>query len=132
MLVHVLKALGADPAYFVGGELPGAGPGGEPANAGWGSGEWVVAEADESDGSFLDLRPEVALVTNVELDHHSRWGSRAELVDAFRRFAAPASGLALLASAELDPIAAPGRTGGDRRVIRSSSPASTPTRRPGR
>ena len=66
------------------------------------------------------------MVTNVELDHHSRWGSRAELVDAFRRFAAPASGLALLASAELDPIAAPRRTGGDRRVIRFDSATPGP------
>ena len=65
------------PRFFLGGELPGAGRGGEAANAGWGEGEWVVAEADESDGSFLELRPEVAVVTNVELDHHSRWGSLA-------------------------------------------------------
>ena len=41
---------------------------------GWGAGEWVVAEADESDGSFLELRPEVAVVTNVELDHHCPLG----------------------------------------------------------
>jgi UDP-N-acetylmuramate--alanine ligase len=116
MLVGVLREIGADPAFLIGGELPGAGPGGEPANAGWGAGEWLVAEADESDGSFLDLRPEVAVITNVELDHHSRWGSRAELVEAFARFAAPASGLALLAGAELDPIApAPGS---ERRVSR--------------
>ena len=105
MLVHVLRELGADPAFFIGGELPGAGEGGGAANAGWGEGEWVVAEADESDASFLELRPEVAVVTNVELDHHSRWSSRAELVEAFRRFAAPAAGVALLAGAELDAIA---------------------------
>ena len=49
--------LGADPAFFVGGELPGVGADGDAANAGWGEGEWVVAEADESDGSFLRLRP---------------------------------------------------------------------------
>ena len=63
---------------------PGLGPDGEAANAGWGEGEWVVAEADESDASFLELRPEIAVVTNVEMDHHSRWGSLAELRDAFR------------------------------------------------
>ncbi len=83
MLVWALRAAGADPAFFLGGELPGAGEGGEAANAGWGEGEWVVAEADESDGSFLRLRPEVAVVTNLEMDHHSRWGSLAELRDAF-------------------------------------------------
>jgi UDP-N-acetylmuramate--alanine ligase len=95
MLVQVLRELGADPAFFIGGELPGAGPDGVAANAGWGTGDWVVAEADESDGSFLELRPEVAIVTNIELDHHSRWASRAELGDAFARFAGGARGVAL-------------------------------------
>jgi UDP-N-acetylmuramate--alanine ligase len=93
MAVWALRALGADPAFFVGGEVPGLGPGGATANAGWGEGEWVVAEADESDASFLRLRPEVAVVTNVEMDHHSRWGSLAELHEAFAAFAAPARGL---------------------------------------
>ena len=94
MLVHALRATGADPSFFLGGELPGAGADGGPANAGWGAGEWVVAEADESDGSFLDLSPEIAVVTNVELDHHARWSSRAELLDAFASFAGAASGAA--------------------------------------
>jgi UDP-N-acetylmuramate--alanine ligase len=105
MAVHALRALGADPAFFIGGELPGAGEGGEPANAAWGEGEWAVAEADESDGSFLELRAEVAVVTGVELDHHSRWTSRAALVRAFAEFARPADGLALRADPGLDPIA---------------------------
>jgi UDP-N-acetylmuramate--alanine ligase len=104
MLVHALRAIGADPAFFLGGELPHAGDG-DAANAGWGEGEWVVAEADESDASFLKLKPEVAAITNVELDHHSRWPSRAALIDAFRRFAHPAEGLALLDYPDLDPIA---------------------------
>jgi len=94
MLVWALRALGADPAFFVGGEVPGLGPDGAAANAGWGGGEWVVAEADESDGSFLGLEPEIAVVTNVEMDHHSRWGSIAELRAAFDRFAAKASAVA--------------------------------------
>jgi UDP-N-acetylmuramate--alanine ligase len=112
MLVHGLRAIGADPSFLLGGELPGAGPEGAPANAGWGAGEWIVAEADESDGSFLRMRPEVAVVTNVELDHHSRWRTRAELVEAFREFAAPAAGLALGAGDDLD------RMIGSQRVIR--------------
>jgi UDP-N-acetylmuramate--alanine ligase len=95
MTAWALRELGADPAFFVGGEVPGLGPDGEAANAGWGEGEWVVAEADESDASFLRLRPEVAVVTNVEMDHHSRWGSLAELHEAFRAFAEPARGLVL-------------------------------------
>jgi UDP-N-acetylmuramate--alanine ligase len=93
MAAWALREIGADPAFFVGGEVPGLGPDGEAANAGWGEGEWVVAEADESDASFLRLRPEVAVVTNVEMDHHSRWGSLAELHEAFKAFAAPARGL---------------------------------------
>jgi UDP-N-acetylmuramate--alanine ligase len=113
MLVHALRELGADPAFFIGGELPGAGPDGAPANAGRGKGLderrtsrneirppgkggiWVVAEADESDGSFLELAPEVAVVTNVELDHHARWSSQAELTDAFTRFAHDAGSIVL-------------------------------------
>jgi len=90
MLVWALRRLGAEPAFFVGGEVPGLGLSGEAANAGWGSGEWVVAEADESDGSFLDLKPEIAVVTNIEMDHHSRWGSVAELRAAFGEFTAGA------------------------------------------
>ena len=93
MCVWALRAIGADPAFFLGGELPGAGAGGEAANAGWGAGEWAVAEADESDASFLKLRPELAVVTNLELDHHSRWSSLDELADAFAAFVAPASGI---------------------------------------
>jgi UDP-N-acetylmuramate--alanine ligase len=91
MLVWALRALGADPAFFVGGEVPALGPGGAAANAGWGAGEWIVAEADESDGSFLRLDPEIAVVTNVEMDHHARWGSEAELRAAFAEFEAKAT-----------------------------------------
>jgi UDP-N-acetylmuramate--alanine ligase len=86
MLAWALRKLGAEPAFFVGGEVPGLGPDGAAANAGWGAGEWVVAEADESDASFLDLEPEIAVVTNIEMDHHSRWGSIAELRAAFAQF----------------------------------------------
>jgi UDP-N-acetylmuramate--alanine ligase len=100
MLTWALRWIGADPAFFVGGEVPGLGLGGITANAGWGAGEWVVAEADESDASFLDLRPEIAVVTNIEMDHHSRWGSIAELRDAFSKFAASAEGIVVSAQDE--------------------------------
>jgi UDP-N-acetylmuramate--alanine ligase len=103
MLAWVLAAEG-DNGYYLGGELPGLDDG-KPTTAAWGEGEWLVAEADESDASFLELRPEVAVVTNVELDHHARWSSRAELLDAFRAFAEPASGLALPAEPPLAGIA---------------------------
>ena len=86
MVAWALRGLGRDPAFFIGGELPRV-AGKEAANAGWGGGEWAVAEADESDASFLELGPEIAIINNVEMDHHSRWGSLAELIAAFRRFA---------------------------------------------
>jgi len=104
MLVWALRALGADPAFFVGGEVPGLGPDGAAANAGWGGGEWVVAEADESDASFLRLRPEIAVVTNLEMDHHSRWGSVAELRAAFAEFTAPAGAVVLPADGGLGEL----------------------------
>lgn len=91
MLIWAMRELGMDPAFFVGGELPGVGPGGDAANSGWGAGEWVVIEADESDGSFLVLNPEIAVITNIEMDHHSRWSGLAELKEAFASFAGKAS-----------------------------------------
>jgi UDP-N-acetylmuramate--alanine ligase len=109
MLVWALRGLGADPAFFVGGEVPGVGPGGEAANAGWGSGEWVIAEADESDGSFLELKPEIAVVTNIEMDHHSRWGSVAELRAAFGEFAVSARAVVRPEDSDLEiELAVPG------------------------
>jgi UDP-N-acetylmuramate--alanine ligase len=93
MCIWALRAIGADPAFFLGGELPGAGEDGSAMNASWGSGEWVIAEADESDASFLRLRPEAAVVTNLELDHHSRWSSLSELSEAFAAFASASSAL---------------------------------------
>jgi len=109
MLVWALRALGADPAFFVGGEVPGLGPDGEAVNAGWGGGDWVIAEADESDGSFLRLKPEIAIVTNVEMDHHNRWGSLAELRDAFDEFTAGARAMVRPEDSELEiELAVPG------------------------
>ncbi|HEY0390133.1 MAG TPA: Mur ligase domain-containing protein [Solirubrobacterales bacterium] len=102
MLVWALRALGAEPAFFVGGEVPGLGA--EAVNAGWGGGEWVVAEADESDASFLELKPEIAVVTNLEMDHHSRWGSVAELRRAFCDFVSPAEGVVIPAGGGLDEL----------------------------
>jgi UDP-N-acetylmuramate--alanine ligase len=95
MIAWMLRKRGTNPAFFIGGEVPGLGEHGEAVNAGWGDGEWVVAEADESDASFLRLEPEIAVVTNIEMDHHSRWGSVAELREAFARFVAPAVAVAL-------------------------------------
>jgi UDP-N-acetylmuramate--alanine ligase len=81
MAVHALIGAGADPGYLVGGEVRSTG-----SNAGWGAGEWLVIEADESDRSMLKLHPTVALVTNVELDHHATYASRLDLEEAFASF----------------------------------------------
>src|SRR5919201_5347288 len=81
MVAHALVACGRRPAYLVGGEVHSTG-----TNASWGQGDWIVVEADESDRSFLKLTPDVAVVTNVELDHHSTYRSTRDLEQAFRRF----------------------------------------------
>lgn len=91
MIVHALLRCGLDPCYVVGGELRTTG-----ANAGWGSGEWIVVEADESDRSLLKLQPEIAVLTNAELDHHSTYASRLDLEQTFRTFMARAGDRAVV------------------------------------
>jgi UDP-N-acetylmuramate--alanine ligase len=81
MIVHILRECGLDPAYVVGGELGDTG-----VNAGWGRGEWIVVEADESDRSLLKLSHEIAVLTNAELDHHSTYSSRLDLEETLREF----------------------------------------------
>jgi UDP-N-acetylmuramate--alanine ligase len=81
MAALALIETGRDPAFVIGGELRAAG-----TNAAWGAGGWAVIEADESDRSFLKLGREVAVVTNVELDHHSTYSRLSELEDAFAEF----------------------------------------------
>jgi UDP-N-acetylmuramate--alanine ligase len=83
MLVHAMRAAGLEPGWLVGGSV-----GGDLANAEWGGGEWLVVEADESDRSLLSLKVEIAVLTNVELDHHTSFGSLEELRETFRRFLA--------------------------------------------
>jgi UDP-N-acetylmuramate--alanine ligase len=85
MAVEILAATGRDPAYLVGGDLRRQG-----TNAAWGSGDWIVVEADESDRSFLELARDVAVVTNVELDHHATYRSLGDLEAAFAAFTEPA------------------------------------------
>jgi len=82
MLTVALQNLGADPSFAIGGSLNESG-----ANAHHGSGEFFVAEADESDGSFLRYRPEIAVVTNVEIDHLDHYPSVEAFETAFREFA---------------------------------------------
>jgi UDP-N-acetylmuramate--alanine ligase len=77
MVAFVLDRLGLDPSFLIGGEVPQLG-----ANARAGAG-WLVVEGDESDRTIGSLRPEIAVVTNVDLDHHSEFGSLAEVSALF-------------------------------------------------
>src|SRR5450631_141418 len=83
MLVVALQQCGVDPSFAVGGELAKHG-----TNAHHGTGEIFVAEADESDGSFLVYRPEVAIVTNVQPDHLDFYGTFEAVQGAYAKFAA--------------------------------------------
>ncbi|HET7856825.1 MAG TPA: cyanophycin synthetase [Gaiellaceae bacterium] len=80
MIAFVLDRLGRDPAFLIGGEVPQLG-----GNARAGSG-WLVVEGDESDRTIEHLRPKIAVVTNVDLDHHSEFASRAEVEELFERW----------------------------------------------
>jgi UDP-N-acetylmuramate--alanine ligase len=94
LTASVLREGGLDPTFVIGGQLLSAG-----ANAQLGTGEWLVAEADESDGSFLRLNPLVAVVTNIEADHLENYGGDFNRVkQAFSEFLhrLPFYGLAVL------------------------------------
>jgi UDP-N-acetylmuramate--alanine ligase len=82
MIALVMESCGLDPTYIIGGEIVNVG-----TNAKAGKGEYVVAEADESDGSFLQYHPAVAIVTNIEADHLENYnGDFNELKSAYVRF----------------------------------------------
>jgi UDP-N-acetylmuramate--alanine ligase len=81
MVAVILERAGLDPTYVIGGDLNESG-----SNARSGNGELFVAEADESDGSFLLLSPEIAVVTNVEEDHLDFFSGREEIEAAFAQF----------------------------------------------
>ncbi len=81
MLALILRAAGWSPSFVIGGEVNEVG-----TNAAYGEGEWLVVEADESDGTFLHLSPQAALVTNIEPDHLDHYGGFDALVAAFETF----------------------------------------------
>ena len=87
MLALVLVEAGLRPSFLIGGEVNQFGTG-----AVWDDGQWLVVEADESDGTFLHLAPEVAVVTSVEPDHLEHYGGFDALTAAFQRFLAQAPG----------------------------------------
>jgi len=82
MLIVALQHCGLDPSFAVGGDLGEAG-----TNAHHGSGDYFVAEADESDGSLLEYAPDVAVVTNIEVDHLDFFGSAQAYTAVFDDFA---------------------------------------------
>jgi UDP-N-acetylmuramate--alanine ligase len=82
MIAFCLARLGRDPAWLIGADVPQLG-----GNAGVGVG-WLVVEGDESDRTIAALRPKIAVVTNVDLDHHSTFASRAEVEQLFERWLA--------------------------------------------
>jgi UDP-N-acetylmuramate--alanine ligase len=82
ILTVALQHLGLDPSFAIGGALNDTG-----ANAHHGSGEFFIAEADESDGSFLRYRPEIAIVTNIDLDHLDYYKTAEAFADGFKSFA---------------------------------------------
>jgi UDP-N-acetylmuramate--alanine ligase len=103
MIAFALDRLGHDPSYLIGGDVPQLG-----GNARAGTG-WLVAEGDESDRTIAALRPEIAVVLNVDLDHHSEFGSLAEVEALFDEWLAqvPTALRGPFAPAELE-LAMPG------------------------
>jgi UDP-N-acetylmuramate--alanine ligase len=104
MIAYCLDRVGLDPAYLIGGDVPQL-----RGNAGTGDG-WLVVESDESDRTVAALRPEIAVLTNVELDHHATFASEAELEDLFERWLAQVPKVVrgdLLAPVEVE-LAVPG------------------------
>src|SRR5215211_6690335 len=97
MIAFVLDRLGRDPAYAIGGEVPQL-----EGNARGGSG-WFVVEGDESDRTIESLRPQVAVVLNVDLDHHSQFASRTELQRLFDGWTAHVPHV--VRAEELEPVA---------------------------
>lgn len=81
MATVALQSAGVDPSFAIGGVLKSSG-----SNAHRGSGAYFVAEADESDGSFVAYKPEAAVITNVEWDHVDHFKSESEVFDAFEKF----------------------------------------------
>jgi len=93
LIATVLRAAGLDPTVVVGGKMAALG-----SNARLGAGDLLVAEADESDGSFLRLTPTVAVVTNIDPEHLDHYGTHEKIKDAFVEFASrvPFYGLAVM------------------------------------
>ncbi len=100
MIAFVLERLGLDPSYAIGGEVPQLG-----GNARAGGG-WFVVEGDESDRTVASLPARIAVVTNVDLDHHSTFASRAEVGTLFDDWLASIPDAQVVRGEELEPLEA--------------------------
>ena len=98
MIAFCLDRLALDPAFLIGGEIPQLG-----GNARAGEG-WLVVEGDESDRTVFSLRPEIADITNVDLDHHTTFASTAELEELFERWITETPVPAVVRGADLAPV----------------------------
>ncbi|QDG87951.1 UDP-N-acetylmuramate--L-alanine ligase [Pseudarthrobacter sp. NIBRBAC000502770] len=107
MVTVLLQAAGLDPSFAVGATIPALG-----VNAAHGTSGIFVAEADESDGSFLNYRPRIAVVTNVEPDHLDYYGTAEAVYESFDRFTAllPADGLLVACADDAGALALAERT----------------------
>jgi UDP-N-acetylmuramate--alanine ligase len=94
MLSLILVEAGWHPSFIIGGEVNEIGGG-----AAWGTGDWFVVEADESDGTFLELPRKAAIITNVAPDHLEHYGGYDALRDAFARFARETDGPVVIGDA---------------------------------
>ncbi len=108
MITVMLQAAALDPSFAIGGDVAALG-----VNAHWGTGDTFVAEADESDGSFLNYRPQLAVVTNVEADHLDHYGTAAAVDAVFDRFVEllPADGVLVACADDGGAAALAGRHG---------------------
>jgi UDP-N-acetylmuramate--alanine ligase len=106
MIAFAARRMGLDPTWLIGGDVPQLG-----GNAGPGGGDLLVAEADESDGSAALLRPRIAVVTNVDLDHHARFASVADVERLFAEWVGhvPADGAVVVGDGVELAAAAPVR-----------------------
>ena len=98
MIAYCLDALDDDPSFLIGGEVPQLG-----GNARAGSG-WLVVEGDESDGTVFELPADIAVVTNVELDHHANFASSAELEERFEQWTVGLPEGRVIWGREVEPI----------------------------
>ena len=104
MLAHILVHTGADPSYAIGGSIQG--PDGTTLDGGHaGQGDVLVAEADESDGSFAKYHPTIAIITNAEADHLDHYGDEAHYRAAFVNHAGHATGHVVICADDPDALA---------------------------